>query len=112
MTFIDYFVYNSLDHHSILRFNSDSNTIEKILYSESILNFQPNTFIHCNVLSGFLFWTFRFDQGFSDANSDGAVNVSDAVWVINYVFVGGDPPGDCNPGAPGWGGNDCCVFTP
>jgi hypothetical protein len=27
-----------------------------------------------------------------DANSDGTVNVSDAVYVINYVFVGGDIP--------------------
>jgi FG-GAP-like repeat/Bacterial Ig-like domain/Dockerin type I domain/Beta-propeller repeat len=36
-----------------------------------------------------------------DANSDEVINVSDAVWIINYVFVGGDPPdpiesGDCN----------------
>jgi hypothetical protein len=27
-----------------------------------------------------------------DANSDGAVNVSDAVHIINYVFIGGDAP--------------------
>jgi Dockerin type I domain len=27
-----------------------------------------------------------------DANGDGVVNVSDAVWIINYVFVGGGPP--------------------
>ncbi len=27
-----------------------------------------------------------------DANSDGTVNVSDAVYVINYVFVGGNAP--------------------
>jgi hypothetical protein len=27
-----------------------------------------------------------------DANADASVDVSDAVWVINYVFVGGDPP--------------------
>jgi len=36
-----------------------------------------------------------------DANSDESVNVSDAVWVVNYVFAGGDPPdplesGDAN----------------
>jgi len=36
-----------------------------------------------------------------DANSDATVDVSDAVWIINYVFVGGDPPdpmesGDAN----------------
>ncbi len=27
-----------------------------------------------------------------DANNDGGVNVSDAVWIINYVFVAGSPP--------------------
>ncbi|MBD3218653.1 MAG: hypothetical protein GF310_10280 [candidate division Zixibacteria bacterium] len=27
-----------------------------------------------------------------DANFDLSVNVSDAVWVINYVFIGGDEP--------------------
>jgi hypothetical protein len=36
-----------------------------------------------------------------DANGDETVNVSDAVYIINYVFVSGDPPdpyeaGDCN----------------
>jgi ASPIC and UnbV/FG-GAP-like repeat/Dockerin type I domain len=36
-----------------------------------------------------------------DTNGDETVNVSDAVHIINYVFVGGDPPdpietGDCN----------------
>jgi len=42
-----------------------------------------------------------------DANGDLTVNVSDAVYIINWVFVGGDPPvplacgdanGDCNVG--------------
>ena len=27
-----------------------------------------------------------------DANDDGNVNVTDALWIINYIFVGGDPP--------------------
>jgi hypothetical protein len=27
-----------------------------------------------------------------DANSDDAVNVSDAVHIVNFVFIGGDPP--------------------
>ncbi len=27
-----------------------------------------------------------------DANADGGVNVSDAVWIINYVFASGQPP--------------------
>ncbi len=40
-----------------------------------------------------------------DANSDGPVNISDAVWVINYVFIGGPEPlpvlacGDANTDA-------------
>ncbi|HEQ99886.1 MAG TPA: hypothetical protein ENO22_11165 [candidate division Zixibacteria bacterium] len=29
-----------------------------------------------------------------DANGDFAVNISDAVWIINYVFVSGEPPPD------------------
>jgi hypothetical protein len=29
---------------------------------------------------------------YGDANADGLVNVSDAVYIINYVFIGGDPP--------------------
>ncbi|HEQ99299.1 MAG TPA: hypothetical protein ENO22_08180 [candidate division Zixibacteria bacterium] len=36
-----------------------------------------------------------------DTNSDSALNISDAVWVMNYVFTSGAPPdptgvGDCN----------------
>jgi hypothetical protein len=27
-----------------------------------------------------------------DANNDGGVNISDAVWVTNYVFIGGGEP--------------------
>jgi Dockerin type I domain len=27
-----------------------------------------------------------------DANNDKTVNVSDAVWIVNYVFLGGSPP--------------------
>ncbi|HER00368.1 MAG TPA: hypothetical protein ENO22_13590 [candidate division Zixibacteria bacterium] len=30
--------------------------------------------------------------GCGDANGDFAVNVSDAVYIINYVFIGGNPP--------------------
>lgn len=29
-----------------------------------------------------------------DANGDGGINVSDAVYLINFIFVGGDPPVD------------------
>jgi hypothetical protein len=61
-----------------------------------------------------------------DANSDEVVNVSDAVNIINYIFVSGDPPnplesgdtncdGECNVSDAVWiinyvfvGGNDPC----
>lgn len=33
-----------------------------------------------------------------NANSDESVNVSDAVYIINYVFAGGDPPNPLNSG--------------
>ena len=36
-----------------------------------------------------------------DANGDGMLNVSDAVFIINYVFIGGPAPGP-----------DCCVDCP
>jgi len=29
-----------------------------------------------------------------DANADGGVNVSDVVWILNYIFVPGSPPPD------------------
>ncbi len=35
-----------------------------------------------------------------DANSDVTVNVSDAVWIINYVFIGGEPPEPYKSGNP------------
>jgi len=41
-------------------------------------------------------WTYIFFCG--DANNDLAVNISDAVYIINYVFVGGDPPNPLNAG--------------
>jgi plastocyanin len=31
-----------------------------------------------------------------DANSDGAVDISDAVFLISHIFSGGAAPGDCN----------------
>jgi len=33
-----------------------------------------------------------------DGNHDGQVNISDAVWIINYVFVGGNPPNPLDSG--------------
>jgi hypothetical protein len=35
------------------------------------------------------------DDPIGDVNCDNMVNVSDAVYTINYIFVGGNAPGDC-----------------
>ncbi|MBD3217015.1 MAG: hypothetical protein GF310_01975, partial [candidate division Zixibacteria bacterium] len=40
-----------------------------------------------------------------DANSDDQCNVSDAVFVINYVFIGGDPPDPMHTGDTNCDGN-------
>ncbi|MGQ9590381.1 MAG: dockerin type I domain-containing protein, partial [Planctomycetota bacterium] len=36
-------------------------------------------------------WKYRFNRG--DANGDGAINISDAVFVQAYLFLGGPAPG-------------------
>jgi len=41
-----------------------------------------------------------------DANHDGSADISDAVWIINYVFLGGPPP---DPMAAGDVNCDCSV---
>jgi len=53
-------------------------------------------------------WDFIYTSGFlcGDANGDQNVNVSDAVWIINFVFVGGEPP---DPYASGDGNCDGTV---
>jgi len=72
-----------------------------------------------NVSDAVWLLNFIFTSGFApsptyacgDANGDEFVDVSDAVYIINYVFTGGSAPGDCSPGAPNWGGQDCCPFS-
>jgi uncharacterized protein (TIGR02145 family) len=41
---------------------------------------------------GFIITNSSADVLCGDANSDVAVNVSDAIWIINYVFIGGPEP--------------------
>jgi hypothetical protein len=58
---------------------------------------------HVNPDSCTYSWNFTYGSSYicGNANGDQSVNVSDAVYIINYVFVGGDPPdplasGDAN----------------
>jgi hypothetical protein len=60
---IIYFVYNSLKKHSILQYRTETRTIEKILWEEPILGFNPSHRIyHANVLDNKLFWTEGFNH--------------------------------------------------
>jgi immune inhibitor A len=43
---------------------------------------------------------------YGDANGDGTVNITDVVYLINYLFIGGSPP---NPMAAGDPNRDCYV---
>ncbi len=36
-----------------------------------------------------------------DVNADGALNISDAVFILNFIFMGGDAPPRLLPGEPG-----------
>jgi hypothetical protein len=57
-----YFVYNDTGKHCILRYYADNNSIEKILWEESVLNFQKTKKIHsANALDGMLYWTDGYD---------------------------------------------------
>jgi hypothetical protein len=54
----------------------------------------------CDIFAKIVNWKYK---GYfcGDANNDFEVNISDAVWIINYVFQGGLPPdplesGECN----------------
>jgi hypothetical protein len=45
-----------------------------------------------------------------DANGDCAVDISDAVFLIQFIFAGGPAPGDCNyPIGLGDANGDCAV---
>jgi hypothetical protein len=43
---------------------------------------------------------------YGDANGDSIVDISDVVWLMNYLFAGGPPP---NPMAAGDANGDCVV---
>ncbi len=46
-----------------------------------------------------------FSPSCGDVNFDYVVNVSDAVWIINYVFAGGPPPNPMDSGDVNCGGS-------
>jgi hypothetical protein len=56
-----YFVYNPSDNHCIVRYNSESDTFEFIIYSASILNFSTSNKIKASIIGSgvnkLLYWT-------------------------------------------------------
>jgi len=62
-----YFIHNSNDDHCILRYNSSDNTIDKILWEESVLNFSLSYRINNPGIIGsdtdkLLFWTDGYNK--------------------------------------------------
>jgi Dockerin type I domain len=85
------------DWDSIIKDSLVSNSTLDILLIESSLRAD----LYLATSKGVYQYTDVFSFICGDANFDATVNVSDAVWIINYVFVGGDPPipyeaGECN----------------
>jgi hypothetical protein len=52
-------------------------------------------------------WSFDLED-YGDANGDGQINVSDVVFLINYLFIGGPAPKPLSAGDPN---GDCKVNT-
>jgi hypothetical protein len=50
-------------------------------------------------------WTFDMEN-YGDANGDGQIDVSDLIFLINYLFIGGSPP---EPLSAGDANGDCAV---
>lgn len=54
---IYFFLHNSANKHSIYEYNVEKNTVEKVLFEESILNFSTDNPIHSgNVIEGKIYW--------------------------------------------------------
>jgi PKD repeat protein len=76
----------------------DTLSIDQIIENEAWIRFDYNEWLHAPEEGDAVFHTIVSPSICGDANDDGTVNVSDAVWIINYVFVGGDPPSPIESG--------------
>jgi len=75
-------------------FGEPINPFDKSLKSEGLedMYFLKSTAEESN--GGFFYYSDQKIDGYipGDANNDKIVNVSDAVYIINFVFIGGAPP--------------------
>jgi hypothetical protein len=72
--------------------------------SSGVFMLSPAVTIFMNQHGSLMEWDYNQGSYFvscppcGDANMDEAVNVSDAVGIVNYVFIGADPPSDPREG--------------
>ena len=88
--YIYYFIWNSLSSHSIVRYNVLTEVFEKIVWRESVLNFQENYYINNpRILGGILFWTDGYFNTYenSDFNPPRSVDIDKAYNYYNSVAV-------------------------
>jgi len=58
-----YFVHNSNNLHSIIKYNISLNTFNKILYSSTVLNFNLAYKIHSiDIIDGWIYWTDGYNE--------------------------------------------------
>ncbi len=75
----------------------NTNVMEVGVYLSDVDNTSAIDYAVCDSYSswdwmpdtGHIPWVFRFC---GDANGDGAVNIADAMSILNYLFIGGPPP--------------------
>lgn len=77
-----YFMHNSNGLHCIWQYNSRSDTIVPVLYTETILNFNTSYPVQAVIIGGMLYWT----DGYNPPRS---VNVVDAIAFTHYKYQEG-----------------------
>lgn len=75
-----YFLYNRNNHHAILRYNIDNNTIDKIVWDNEYLNFNILFPITANKIYDLLSWS-------DDYSPPSEINVLRAYNFTNNIFV-------------------------
>jgi hypothetical protein len=95
------------EHDSVYESVSDTTlTTSHSVVVDSILTTDTYYYIVVSVdtsgnIASFLEKSFKLEYLVGDANGDGQINLADAVYLVNYLFIGGPPPdpleaGDAN----------------
>lgn len=93
-----YFVYNSNENHSLIRYNYDSKTLNPIYYSEPLLNFRldypiNNPFVIDDGNEGIIYWTDDYNRprksNIERARKYTNIKYEDGIgyWIIESDFI-------------------------